>query len=302
MSASSAVIESRAVSWSGRVADYIQLTRPRIGAMTVVAVAASSIVARWGQPDWGRCLAAMLGVLLVAASASAMNQWLERDTDGQMPRTARRPLVNGRLTGGEVLWFVGVLGVAGLLVLTVGATVPAALWALATWLIYVVGYTPLKRRSSANTAVGAIAGALPIVIGWTAAGGAYDLRLAALFTTLYLWQFPHFMAIAWLYRAQYERAGLQMLTVVDATGRRAGVQAVLTALVLLPVSCVPAIYGPVPGASLYVAWAFLLGAAQFACAVIFFARRSDGTARLLLAASLVYLPTLLGLLVLVPLA
>jgi len=302
MSVSSAALETRAVSWTGRLADYVQLTRPRIGAMTVVAVAASSIVARWGQPDWGRCIAAMIGVLCVAASASAMNQWLERETDGQMPRTAGRPLVGGRLNSGEVLWFVGVLGLSGLAVLTVGATVSAALWALATWLIYVVGYTPLKRRSSANTAVGAISGAMPVVIGWVAVGGAYDLRLAALFTTLYLWQFPHFMAIAWLYRSQYARAGLQMLTVVEPTGRRAGIQAVLTALILIPVSCVPAIYGPVPGASLYVAWAFVLGAAQFACAVIFFAQRSDGTARLLLAASLVYLPTLLGLLVLVPLA
>jgi protoheme IX farnesyltransferase len=295
-------MEPRESTWAGRVGDYLQLTRPRIGVMTVVAVAASAFVARWGQPDWGRIVAASLGVLLVAASASAMNQWLERDTDRQMPRTARRPLVDGRLSGRQVLWFVGVLVVAGLATLALGASLSAMFWAAATWLIYVLLYTPLKRRSSLNTAVGAVSGAMPIVIGWAAVDGVYDLRLAALFTTLYLWQFPHFMAIAWLYRAQYERAGLRMLTVVEATGRRAGLQAVTTALILIPVSCIPAIYGPAAGASLYVAWAFVLGVAQFACAVMFFAQRSEATARVLLAASLVYLPTLLGLLVLVPLA
>jgi protoheme IX farnesyltransferase len=143
-------------------------------------------------------------------------------------------------------------------------------------------------------------------MGWSAVGGTWNLlqdpRGGTLFLVEFLWQFPHFMAIAWIYRSQYERAGLRMMTVVEATGQRAGWQAVTTAFLLIPVSCLPALYGPVPGATLYVAWAFLLGAAQFACAVMFFAQRSDTTARLLLAASLVYLPTLLGLLVLVPLA
>jgi protoheme IX farnesyltransferase len=163
-------------------------------------------------------------------------------------------------------------------------------------------YTPLKRRSEFNTAVGAVSGAMPLCIGWAAAGGAYDLRMVALFLTMFLWQFPHFMAIAWLYRHQYAQAGLKMMTVVEPSGRRAGVQAVLAAAALLPVSLVPAIAGPAPGAGWYAAMVLLLGVAQLACAVIFFAQRTEGSARLLLRASLIYLPALLGLLLIVPLA
>lgn len=301
MSVTSTVVEERSTREFSWVANWSQLTRPRIGVMTVVAVAASGLIASWGQPAWPALTAAMIGVLLVAASASAMNQWIERHSDALMPRTASRPLASGRLSVREVLLVSLTLFVLGEAVLWLGARPSAAAWSAATWLFYVFVYTPLKRRTSLNTAVGAIAGAMPVCIGWSAVGGAYDLRLAGLFTTLYLWQFPHFMAIAWLYRRQYERAQLQMLTVVDPTGSKAGWQAVWTALFLIPVSCVPVLAGPSSGATLFATWAFVLGAAQFACASMFFAQRTDFTARLLLAASLIYLPTLLGLLVLVPL-
>jgi protoheme IX farnesyltransferase len=170
---------------------------------------------------------------------------------------------------------------------------------LLTWLLYVCVYTPLKSRTSLNTAVGAVAGAMPVLMGWSASGAEIDLRAAALFLVVFLWQFPHFMAIAWIYREQYDAAGLKMLTVVDPSGRRAGTQAVLSALALLPVSFIPALLSP--GASLYVLAAFALGGGQLACAVMFCAKRDEAAARRLLRASLVYLPALLTLLLFVPL-
>jgi protoheme IX farnesyltransferase len=173
-------------------------------------------------------------------------------------------------------------------------------WALATWLVYVLAYTPLKSISAANTAVGAVAGALPVLIGWTATGQPIDARAAALVLVLFLWQFPHFMAIAWLYRDQYARAGHQMLTVVEPSGRRAGWQAVLAALALVPVSLVPVLAYPGPGSTLYILAAALLGLGQLAIAAAFWRQASDARARLLLKASLVYLPTLLAMLMLAP--
>ncbi|MFO0868220.1 MAG: heme o synthase [Pirellulales bacterium] len=290
-------------AWAGgRWSDYVELTKPRIAVMMLITVGVAAFVARWGQPDIWHVIHAVVGVALVAASASAVNQWLERETDGRMERTARRPLPAGRLSSREVLGFAAATLVLGTVYLLATLRWDTAAWALATWVVYVAAYTPLKTRSAANTAIGAVSGAMPVCVGWVAVEGTYDLRLAALFTTLFLWQFPHFMAIAWLYRAQYERAGLKMLTVVDPTGRRAGVQAVLSAVALLPVSLIPALFGPAPGAGWYAALALLLGVGQLACAVIFFAQRSESAARLLLRASLVYLPALLGLLMFVPLA
>jgi protoheme IX farnesyltransferase len=166
-------------------------------------------------------------------------------------------------------------------------------------LIYVLAYTPLKTRSPLNTAVGAVSGALPILIGWTATGSAIDIRTLALLAVMFLWQFPHFMAIAWLYRGDYARAGHKMLTVVDPTGLRAGAQAVIGALVLVPVSLVPALSPQAGSPALYGVWALLLGLAQLAAAVAFLVSRNDRTARLLLRASLLYLTCWMGLLLIV---
>ncbi len=168
-----------------------------------------------------------------------------------------------------------------------------------TWLSYVAIYTPLKSRTPANTAVGAIAGALPVFIGWASVGAPLGLRACALFLIVYLWQFPHFMAIAWLYRHDYAQAGLQMLPVVDPSGRRAGAQAVVSALALVPVSLLCVLDQPlslVLGGGL-----LLLGVGQFACAVAFLLRREETAARRLLRASLVYLPAVLAVLTLGPL-
>jgi protoheme IX farnesyltransferase len=256
-------------------------------------------VASWGQPANPLVLIhLLLGTFFVSASASALNQWLERQTDARMERTAGRPLPAGRLSSAQVVSFAIVSIGGGLLYLALVVNFQTALLGLLTWFLYVWVYTPLKSRTAANTVVGAIAGALPILMGWSAEGAVLDFRAWALFFTVFLWQFPHFMAIAWIYRRQYERGGLKMLTVVDPSGRQAGLHAVAAALALLPVSFVPALF--VPGISWYVALAFVLGAGQLASAVAFCARLDEVSARRLLRASLVYLPALLALLMLVP--
>jgi heme o synthase len=300
MSTSSLSIAQPRAALLSRVADYIELTKPRIAVLELVVVLAAGFVATWGQPSPAAMLHVMLGTLLVAASASAANQCLEQRQDARMARTASRPLPAGRLTSGEVLAFSAVTFVGGGLYLALCVNLPCTGWALLTWAVYVLAYTPLKTISATNTAVGAVAGALPVLIGWSATGIAIDERAVALALLLFLWQFPHFMAIAWLYRHDYGRAGYKMLTVVEPTGRRAGWQAVLAALALVPVSIVPVLAAPGLGSVLYIIGAALLGAGQLALATMFWHRADDWRARLLLRASLVYLPTMLVMLMLAP--
>jgi heme o synthase len=300
VSTSTIAVETSRPAVLSRAWDYVELTKPRIAVLELVVVLAAGVVATWGQPDPARLASAMLGTLLVASSASAANQWLERRLDARMERTASRPLPAGRLGAGEAVVFAAVCLIAGELQLTYSVNAASAGWALLTWAMYVLAYTPLKVASPINTAVGAVAGALPVLIGWSAVGATLDRRALALFLTLFLWQFPHFMAIAWLYRNDYRCAGYKMLTVVDPTGRRAGWQAVLGALALIPVSIVPVLGTPGLGCLLYVAGACLLGAGQLAVAALFWRQTKDRLARLLLRASLVYLPTLLVMLMLAP--
>jgi protoheme IX farnesyltransferase len=300
MSTTSITIAQPRAALMSRVRDYIELTKPRIAVLELVVVLTAIFVATWGQPDPLVALHAVIGTLLVAASASAANQWTERRLDARMTRTADRPLPSGRLASAEALAFAAATLAAGAVYFAAFVNLAALGWALASWLVYVAAYTPLKTASPANTAVGAVAGALPVLIGWTAAGTALDERALALTLVLFLWQFPHFMAIAWLYRQEYARAGHQMLTVVDPSGRRAGLQAVLSALALIPVSIVPVLGNPGIGSVLFVILAFLLGLGQLAIAAAFWQTATETRARLLLRASLVYLPTLLSMLMLAP--
>src|SRR5436190_2653532 len=300
MSTSTITITDSRPAVISRVCDYVELTKPKIAVLELVVVLAAGVVATWGQPEPALLLNAMLGTLLVASSASAANQWLERRQDARMLRTESRPLPAGRLSSREALVFSTVCLALGCVQLVAFVNFACVVWALLTWTIYVLAYTPLKTVSAMNTAVGAVAGALPVLIGWSAVGGELDRRSLALFLMLFLWQFPHFMAIAWLYRRDYGQAGYQMLTVVDPTGRRAGWQAVLAALALIPVSIVPVLAAPGLGSVLYVAGACLLGAGQLLLAALFWHQATDLRARLLLRASLVYLPTLLVMLMLAP--
>jgi protoheme IX farnesyltransferase len=300
MSTSPLVIAAPGPLGLAKALDYVELTKPKIAVLELVVVLAAGIVARWGQPEPLALLHAMIGTLLVAASASAANQWLERRRDGRMQRTADRPLPAGRLSSGEALAFSAVLLIAGAVYLALLVNTSSLCWALATWALYVLAYTPLKTASSANTAVGAVAGALPVLIGWTATGAAIDSRAVALALVLFLWQFPHFMAIAWLYRRDYAQGGYQMLTVIDPSGRRAGWQSILAALALLPVSLVPVLGNAGLGSALYATGSVALGLGYLAMAGLFWRRTDDTSARLLLKASLVYLPTLLVMLTLAP--
>jgi len=284
---------------AAKLRDYIELTKPRIVMLELVTVVVAAHLAMpWGIPT-SVLLQTVAGAALVAASAGAFNQWWEQSTDALMKRTSVRPLPAGRLTTRDVVIFGVITLLIGLAELGVGVSLLTAGVALATWVVYVFVYTPLKTRSPLNTAVGAISGALPILIGWTATGAAIDTRALALLGVMFLWQFPHFMAIAWLYRNEYARAGQRMLTVVDPSGLRAGAQAVVGALALVPVSLVPAMSPQAGSPVIYSFWTLALGAMQIAAAVLFLSHRDDRSARRLLRASLVYLICWMGLLLMV---
>src|SRR5262245_54849705 len=223
-----------------RMADYVTLTKPRVAILVLFTVAAGGLLANPSRADLGALLHTLLGTALVAAGASALNQLLERQSDALMRRTENRPLPSGRLQPGEVFLFGLGLGVVGLTYLAVTLRQPLyVLVAGFTFVSYVFLYTPLKRRTTLNTLVGAVPGAMPPVIGWTAMGGSLGPEVGGLFAILFLWQVPHFLAIAWIYRNDYARAGLRMLPVVDETGAMTARQMLCYSLALIPVSLTP---------------------------------------------------------------
>lgn len=280
-------------------ADLTSLVRPRIAVMVLVTVVAAAWLTAGRPADPGRLVWVLIGTTLVAASSSVANQILERTTDRLMRRTANRPLASGRLSPNAAWALVAATLVAGATMCSLATGWHTAAAAVATWLLYVAVYTPLKRITPLNTTVGAVVGALPVGIGWLAADGparlaAGDSRaalaVAALATVLYLWQFPHFMAIAWLYRAEYAAAGAQMLTVVDPSGLRAGGQAVTASLALLPAGLVLAV--PSGSIRMFLA-AAVVGTVYLLASIRFAVCRDNVSARGLLLTSL---GVLLGLL------
>jgi len=281
------------------LADASQLVRPRIAVMVLATVVAAAWLTAGRPADAGRFLWLLAGTALVAASSSIANQIIERRLDRLMKRTAARPLAAGRLPVSTAWWLTAATLVVGTAVCWLATGWQPAAAAAATWLLYVLLYTPLKRITPLNTAVGAVAGALPVAIGWLAADGparlaAGDARgaltAAALATVLYLWQFPHFMAIAWLYRSHYAAAGMRMLTVVDPTGLRAAGQALAAALALLPAALVLAV--PSGSVRMFLS-AAVCGTVYLVATIRFAVRRDDAAARVLLLSSL---GSLLGLL------
>jgi protoheme IX farnesyltransferase len=278
-----------------RLADYLELTKPRVSVMVLLTVAAGVLLGTVGSPDWTILGRALLGTALVAAGASALNQLLERDSDLLMRRTENRPLPAGRLQPLEVLLLGAGLGTGGVIYLAISLRQPlAALVAAATFVSYVFIYTPLKRKTSLNTLIGAVPGALPPVIGWAAARGSLDLEAWALFAIMFLWQVPHFLAIAWIYREDYARAGLRMLPVTDRDGGMSGLQMVAYCLALIPASLLPLMLGR--AGVVYFVGAVVLGGGFLGFALAFLRRRSLRQAHGVLRASLVYLPVLLALL------
>jgi protoheme IX farnesyltransferase len=280
----------------GRASDFVALAKPRLNSLVV---ATSAVGYYLGSPhafDTPAFLYTVAGTALVASGASALNQVYERQTDALMARTRTRPLPDGRVQPAEAVVFGVVTAAIGLSVLAAGANMLAAVVALATLASYVGVYTPLKLRTSLATVVGAIPGALPPVIGWTAATGVFSREAWVLFAIVFLWQMPHFLAIAWLYREDYARAGFRMLPVIEPDGRSTARQATAFAAALVPFSLAPTVLGfTTPG---YAFAALPLGLGFLALAIRFGRRRTTEDARRLFFGSLLYLPLIWSLIIL----
>jgi protoheme IX farnesyltransferase len=276
------------------LADRLELTKPRITGMVVFTSLVGFVMASAGPLSLPLLGLALVGTGLVASGAAVLNQVLERDTDALMLRTRERPLAAGRVPLAEAIAFGLLVTGAGLGVLLLGCGFLPSLVAFVTWASYLFVYTPLKRRTPLATLVGAVPGALPPVIGWTAATHSLDPGAFILFAILFLWQVPHFLAIAWLYRDDYARGGFPMLPVVDREGSFTARQAVFHSLALLLVSLAPVgagMAGPV-----YLGGAFLLGVALTTFALRLLSTRDLVAARGLFLASVLYLPALSSLL------
>lgn len=291
-----------APSQGARVAAFVALTKPRIAVMVLLTMAVGFAMGNRGQSaaSWWTFLLSLLGTGLVAGGASAWNQYLERFPDSLMRRTAKRPLPSGKVEPVEALVFGSCLAVLGLILLALGSNWVATATAAVTFLLYVFVYTPLKSRTTLNTAVGAIPGALPPVIGWAAATGQVGIEAWVLFLIVFLWQFPHFLAIAWLYRQDYAMAGLRMLPVRDPDGWETGRHASLYALALIPVALLPTMVGL--AGPIYFLGALAVSLFYLVCAGRFWRGVSDASARRLLRASFLHLPAILVLLMLNPVA
>jgi protoheme IX farnesyltransferase len=280
---------------SSRVADWMELVKVRLSGLVLLTTLSGFYLASRGAVDWLRLFNTLIGTALLAFGASALNQFQERHLDARMKRTAHRPLPAGRMAPPTALWFGVASAAAGFLYLALMVNWPTSLIGAATLLTYNLIYTPLKRVTWLNTLIGAVPGATPPVMGWSAARNDLSPEGWTLFAILFLWQIPHFMAIAWLYRDDYARGGFIMLPQVDASGRRTGRQAVGYTLGLLAASVCPALLGLV-GAG-YLVGAVVLGLAFLAVALRFSRDMTRQRTLHLFFMSILYLPLLLGLLV-----
>ena len=285
-------LPNRIVSSMGsRFADYLQIAKPRISLMVLVTVSCGYVLGMETSTISITLLHACLGIAVVAIGSSAMNQWVERETDGKMERTKNRPLPSGRLAPAEVLCFGLGCAMIGCIYLAFLVNTPTAAVTGLTFLLYAGAYTPLKRITSLCTVVGAVPGALPPVLGWLAAGGRWDASLFSLFAVLFLWQFPHFFAIAWLHREDYCRAGLRMLPAGKPLPHITGLMAVAYAVCLIPVSLLPTHLGLAGSTYAYVA--MVLGALYLSASILFAYNETRKSARRVLWTSLIYVPVLL---------
>jgi protoheme IX farnesyltransferase len=289
------ISQTRSVSLPEKISAYFELTKPRIAFMLVLSAAAGFYLGSDKGFDWKLFAASMSGIGLLAFGVATLNQFIERNIDGLMKRTARRPLPAGKLSGAEALIFGVALCLIAELLLFFYVNPLTAAFGLVVIVGYVLLYTPLKTRTSASTAIGAIPGAMPPLMGFTAAAGETTLGAWSLFAMLFLWQFPHFLAIAWMYRKQYAEAGILMLPVVEPEGKITARQIVIFTVLLLPVSLAPFFLG-------LAGWFYLIGGSilglWFLYASIQAARaKTDQAARKLLLVSVLYLPLIYALLV-----
>jgi protoheme IX farnesyltransferase len=270
--------------------EYIELTKPRITWLILMSTGIGFYFGASSIWNWFVLIHTIVGTGLIASGTAALNQWWERDADSRMNRTKKRPLPANRISSVGAVWFAIGLSIAGFVELWLGANQLTAWLGLFTLTTYLFVYTPLKQRTPHSTTVGAIPGAMPPVIGYAAASGVVDERAIALFAILFLWQFPHFYSIAWLYREDYSRAGIKMLPVVDSTGQRTARQILAYAMLLVPVSLLPKYMGMT--GNIYLVGALLLSLSYLYCGTRIARERTLYRAREVLLASIVYLPLL----------
>jgi protoheme IX farnesyltransferase len=290
------VAQLERLSARDRVAAYLELTKPRITFLIVLTAAAGFALASPGLVDYRAMLTAMVGIALLSSGIATLNQYMEKDLDALMRRTANRPLPTGKLLPWEALAFGAGLTVLAEIYLVVLVNPLSAVLGLTVIAGYLFGYTPLKTRTSLSTFVGAFPGAVPPLIGWASARGTVGVEAWVLFAILFLWQFPHFLAIAWMYREDYTRAGILMLPVVEPDGRVTGQLIVLYTVMLLPVSLLPALLGT--AGKIYFVGAIILGLLFLYFSLRAAFSKSRQAARQLLLASVIYLPLLFILMVL----
>jgi heme o synthase len=275
-----------------RALDFLELTKPRVVLMVLVTTTVGFYLGSQGEPDYVSLLHTLFGTALAGGGTLALNQLLEREADAKMNRTRLRPLPDGRLQPIDALVFGALITVGGLVYLTLAVNALSAQVTTAIVVSYLFAYTPLKKKTSLCSLVGAIPGALPPVIGWAAARATLDLEAWVLFTIMFLWQMPHSLAIGWLYRDDYARAGFRLLPVVDQDGKSTGRQIVSNCLALLAVGLIPTLIGF--AGTTYFFCALALGSIFLWYGVSLARSCSQASARRLLFASLVYLPVLLA--------
>jgi protoheme IX farnesyltransferase len=278
------------------VADLAELVKARLTLLVLLTTAVGFYLGSESPMDCVALFHIVFGTATAAAGAAALNQWWERRADALMRRTKMRPIPAGRMPPLQALALGAVLSIFGVVYLTIVCNVLSAALAAITIAIYIFAYTPMKRASTANTAVGAIPGAIPPMIGWAAARGNIGAGAWSLFAIVFLWQLPHFFAIAWMYREDYSRAGFRMISSDDRTGERSASQSVFFCILLLVLAGLPAFVGIVN--FVYLAVELLLGGLFIAVAMRFLRMRTTSAARLLFIASIAYLPLLLAALVL----
>ena len=278
-------------SFADRMPAYVELTKMRISIMVVLTFIVAAIVSQPGFIDVPILFWGTIGCLLICFSGNAMNMYVERKTDLLMPRTAGRPLPAEKLTSLEVLAFGALTFVLSAVIFWYFVNWQTTVCAAVNWIVYVVIYTPLKRKTWFNTEIGAIAGALPVIMGALAATATVPMVAWAFFGVLVFWQFPHFMAIAWKYRHEYEAGGLQMLTVVDPSGKRAGFKSVLTCVLLIVCSLIPILeVRTIFHVILLIVISLIVGAPYLKASIGFNSDPNDVTAKKLMRSSLLYLP------------
>jgi protoheme IX farnesyltransferase len=278
---------------SSRASAYIALTKPDVSFLVLMTTAAGYYMGARGPVNWVHMALTVIATMLIAAGTATLNHYIERDSDRHMRRTASRPLPSGVLQPREALTFGIVLAVAGALDLYFTAGILAAGLGVATSASYLLAYTPLKRRTIWATFVGAFPGAIPPMIGWVAATGSLDRGAWLLFAILFVWQFPHFHAISWMYREDYARAGIMMLPVVDREGRRTFRQIILYAAALVGISLLPAIVGL--AGVLYFFGALVTSTAMLQVCLWAASNKTNARAKWLMHATVLHIPVLLGL-------